>query len=89
MPERREGHFLPFLGAWRRKKFMNQVELAKVSGVSHSTIKYLEHEDQPHPANLSTIAKLAKALGIDPETLVTVDPGAVGMAPPSQESTAS
>ena len=52
----------------REAKFVTQVELAKKAGVSETTIVRLEAGT--HRPRISTIRKLAKALGVEPSELV-------------------
>jgi D-alanyl-D-alanine-carboxypeptidase/D-alanyl-D-alanine-endopeptidase len=55
------------LRAKRIEKFMSQAELADASGLSEAHVGRIErNEVEPH---LSTIRKLAKALGIEPSEL--------------------
>jgi transcriptional regulator with XRE-family HTH domain len=63
---------LPFLRAWRRKRFLSIRALQAASGVSTNTIILLE--SQRSLANPGTVGKLAKALDITPEELVYTDP---------------
>jgi serine-type D-Ala-D-Ala carboxypeptidase/endopeptidase len=56
------------LRAKRVEKFMSQAELADASGLSEAHVGRIErNEVEPH---LSTIRKLARALGIEPSELV-------------------
>ena len=52
----------------RETKFITQVELAQRSGVSETTIVRLEAGQ--HEPRISTIRKLAEALGVEPAELV-------------------
>jgi serine-type D-Ala-D-Ala carboxypeptidase/endopeptidase len=55
------------LRAKRIEKFMSQAELADASGLSEAHVGRIErNEVEPH---LSTIRKLANALGIEPSEL--------------------
>ena len=55
------------LRAKRVEKFMSQAELADASGLSEAHVGRIErNEVDPH---LSTIRKLARALGIEPSEL--------------------
>ncbi len=56
------------LRALRLAKFMTQQELAQQSGVSAWTISHLE--TGVGSCQVSTVRKLAKALGVQPVTLV-------------------
>lgn len=69
---------LPYLRSWRIHQLMSQDELAAKSGVAASTIIKLEREGSPHAANLSTVAKLATALGITRHQLVYEKPAEPG-----------
>jgi transcriptional regulator with XRE-family HTH domain len=64
---------LPYLRAWRESKFVSRDELAAKSGVSKSTIVRLEINGG-QGAILSTVGKLAVALGITREQLVRQNP---------------
>jgi transcriptional regulator with XRE-family HTH domain len=56
------------LRAKRVEKFMSQAELADASSLSEAHVGRIErNEVEPH---LSTIRKLARALGIEPSELV-------------------
>ena len=57
------------LREWRLRKVMTQEELAKLSGVTEATISRLESGQ--HEARISTVRKLAAALGIEPHALVS------------------
>ena len=48
----------------REGKFISQVDLAKLSGVTPATISRIE--SGKHKPRFVTIRKLAKALGVDP-----------------------
>jgi transcriptional regulator with XRE-family HTH domain len=56
------------LRAWRLRKVITQEELAQRSGVAEATISRIESGIQE--ARISTIRKLAAALGIDPQELI-------------------
>lgn len=64
------------LREWRDSRYLSQAQLAKESGVSVATIKYLESRSakNKHPASAATLSKLAKALGVSPQTLVAMPP---------------
>jgi len=52
----------------RIERFMSQADLSRVAGVSPAHLGRLErNEREPH---LSTIRKIAEALGVDPTELV-------------------
>ena len=61
----------PALRRVRQAKFLSQRILAKEAGVDHSTIYRLERGGQQ--ATLTTIQKLATALGVEPGELVIRD----------------
>jgi DNA-binding XRE family transcriptional regulator len=65
---------LQYLRAWRLAKLLSQDELVARSGVAKSTIVKLETRRQR--ANLATVGRLAKALGIAREQLVYEAPPA-------------
>ena len=52
----------------RTRRLMTQEELAERAGVSHSTVVNIER-DQAEP-HFRTIRKLAKALDVDPTSLL-------------------
>jgi transcriptional regulator with XRE-family HTH domain len=52
----------------RIKRFMSQAELSKAAGVSPAHLGRIERNE--HDPHLSTIRKIAKALGVDPSELV-------------------
>ena len=52
----------------RESKFLSQVELSKLSGISRVTIARIETGEN---ARGSTVRKLAEALGVEPSQLVT------------------
>lgn len=56
------------LREWRLAKVMTQEELAQKSGVGEVTISRIETGQ--HEARISTVRKLATALGIEPQQLV-------------------
>jgi transcriptional regulator with XRE-family HTH domain len=53
----------------RQRKLLTQAELAQQSGVTEVTINRLENGQ--HQARYSTIKRLAEALGVDPQELLT------------------
>lgn len=61
---------VPKLQLALRRKFWTKAQLAKKAGVSVSTVQRTFETGSAHPR---TIEKLAKALEVDPESLV-VDP---------------
>ena len=56
------------LREWRLRKVMTQEELSQLSGVTEATISRLESGQ--HEARISTVRKLAAALGIEPQALI-------------------
>jgi transcriptional regulator with XRE-family HTH domain len=60
---------LPNLRRARLRRALSQRDLAKASGVSQSTVQYLE-AGRPPGAIPSTVRKLAGALGIEPHELM-------------------
>jgi transcriptional regulator with XRE-family HTH domain len=52
----------------RIERFMSQAELSKAAGVSPAHLGRIERNE--HDPHLSTIRKIAKALGVDPSELV-------------------
>lgn len=60
------GVYVPGLLAARKRRLWTQEELARESGVARNTIARLELGDS---AALSTVRRLAAALGAEPEAL--------------------
>jgi predicted transcriptional regulator len=56
----------------RNERFLSQRDLARKAGVSPTTIMHLETGESVDP-RLSTVRKVAEALGIDPNSLVDRD----------------
>ncbi len=56
----------------RNERFLSQRDLAQRAGVSPTTIMHLETGESADP-RLSTVRKVAEALGVDPNTLVDRD----------------
>jgi transcriptional regulator with XRE-family HTH domain len=52
----------------RIERFMSQAELSQVAGVSPAHLGRIERNE--HDPHLSTIRKIAEALGVDPSALV-------------------
>jgi transcriptional regulator with XRE-family HTH domain len=52
----------------RIKRFMSQAELSKAAGVSPAHLGRIERNE--HDPHLSTIRKIAEALGVNPSELV-------------------
>ena len=67
---------MKFVGAklrrLREERFISQRDLAKRAEVSPTTILHLEKGENPNP-RLSTVRKIAEALGIDPNELIERD----------------
>jgi transcriptional regulator with XRE-family HTH domain len=65
-----------FIGAklrrLREEQFVSQRDLAKRAEMSPTTILHLETGENPNP-RLSTVRKIAEALGVDPNELVERD----------------
>ena len=59
----------PRLRELRERAFLTQAELAEKSGVSEGTINRIELGR--HSPRISTIRRLAQALGVSPEELVS------------------
>ena len=62
---------VPRLREARERAFLTQAELAEKSGVAETTINRLENGH--HGARISTVRKLAAALGVAPAELVEGD----------------
>jgi transcriptional regulator with XRE-family HTH domain len=71
---------LPFLRDWRLARYLTQDEFATLAGVAKSTIYKLEAGR--NSANLGTVGRLAKALGVERSQLVREQPPEVH--PPSE-----
>jgi transcriptional regulator with XRE-family HTH domain len=72
MAEYVRGRPLPHLKAWRMNKLMAQNELAERSGLAKSTLARAERGDEV--VNFANIRKLAEALGISAEELLSPAP---------------
>ncbi|HEV2125171.1 MAG TPA: helix-turn-helix transcriptional regulator [Chloroflexota bacterium] len=59
---------LPRLRAVRERKLMTQAELAACAGIQRVTVNRIERGSTQ--ARISTVRKLAAALGVDPEALM-------------------
>lgn len=57
----------PKLKELREKAFLTQAELAAKAGLTEATVNSLERDKQE--ARISTVRKLAEALGVKPEEL--------------------
>ncbi len=68
----RERAAIPYLKAWRLSRLLSAKELADAVKVTEQTIYRLERPDQP--ANILTVRKIAKALGISYEQLLHEEP---------------
>ena len=55
----------------RQSRAMTQAELAKAAGIRQGTVSLLEQDDRTSPARMSTVRKLADALGIDPSEIIS------------------
>jgi transcriptional regulator with XRE-family HTH domain len=62
---------LPRLRAVRQARLQTQLDLSREAGVSHMTIRRVEHG---YPARYETVRKLAAALGVEPEVLLGLAP---------------
>lgn len=71
-PMATRGSTLPNLRRLRIARLMTQEVLAKASGISRGTIARIENDAKP--AELSTVRKLAAALGVEASALMA--PGA-------------
>ena len=65
------GSPLPNLRRLRIARLMTQEALATASGISRNTIARIENDAKP--AELSTVGKLAAALGVEASTLMARD----------------
>lgn len=74
---------LDHLREWRHFCLLSQDELAESSGVAKSTISNLENGN--HSANLATVGRLARGLGITRQALLSPPPEAESL-PTSSES---
>ena len=72
---------LPSLKRIRLKRLSSQADLAAATDLTETTISRIEHG---HPARLSTIRKLARALWVEPEELMKDE----DLAPGQQEAAA-
>ena len=60
---------LPGLAAHRRRKALTQRQLSELAGVAHTTVQQIESAKRGgYPR---TIRRLAAALGVDPEDLIS------------------
>ena len=73
MAEYVRGKALPYLKAWRMHKLMGQAELARVAGVTKGTMARAERGDEV--VSFANIRKIAEALGISTDDLLSKDPG--------------
>ena len=63
---------VPNLRQVRERRLLTQADLAERSGVAETTINRLENGH--HQARISTVRKLAEALGVDPAELMESEP---------------
>ena len=68
---RAAGIKLPYLRAWREWRALKQEELAKLAGITETTISRVENG---MPARIDTIGKLADALKVERERLIRAQP---------------
>ncbi len=68
MAEKTRGLPLPYLKAWRIKKFLGQSELADRAGLARPTVTRAERGDEV--VSFANIRKLAAVLGIRPDDLL-------------------
>jgi transcriptional regulator with XRE-family HTH domain len=59
------------IARWRKRKNLGQEELAAAAGVSQATISRVEKQEQT--ANIKTLAKIARALGVGLSELVPAE----------------
>jgi transcriptional regulator with XRE-family HTH domain len=71
MTARQSDEKLEYLRAWRAYKGLTQVQLAKAAGIAVGTVRRVEGGES---ANILTVAKLAKALGVSARQLREEDP---------------
>jgi transcriptional regulator with XRE-family HTH domain len=64
---------VPHLRAWREHRLLTRAQLADKSGVSEAGIEKLE-SGRAAGARFTTVVKLAQALGVTTETLLTTSP---------------
>lgn len=72
MAEKARGLALPYLRAWRVKKFIGQTELAEKTGLARATVTRADRGDEV--VSFANIRKLAEALGITPDELLKSPP---------------
>lgn len=72
MAEYVRGRPLPHLKAWRLKRFIGQAELARLAGLSKSTLARAERGDEV--VSFANIRKLAEALAISADELLNTAP---------------
>jgi transcriptional regulator with XRE-family HTH domain len=73
MAEKMRGLPLPYLKAWRIKKFIGQGELADMAKLARATVTRAERGDEV--VSFANIRKLAEALGITPDQLLKAPDG--------------
>jgi transcriptional regulator with XRE-family HTH domain len=52
------------------EKFLDRSELAEMAGLDPRTVQGFENDEWPGGSRLSTIRKLAEALGVDPREII-------------------
>lgn len=72
MAEYVRGKPLPHLKAWRMHKLMGQAELARAAGVTKGTMARAERGDEV--VSFANIRKIAEALGISTDELLSKEP---------------
>jgi transcriptional regulator with XRE-family HTH domain len=72
VPKQVRGTALPYLRLWRKAKGYSVRELGELSGVQYSQISRIENANQH--VTPQTIKKLADALSITREELITQEP---------------
>ncbi len=76
MAEYVRGRPLPHLKAWRMHMLLGQAELARKVGLSKGTLARAERGDEV--VSFANIRKLAEALGISTDELLTKEPDGEG-----------
>jgi transcriptional regulator with XRE-family HTH domain len=70
-PKIGRGVLVPRLRYWRERAALNQRELAHVAGISESVVSKLEASPTERNADMATLRKLARALGVEPAALMS------------------
>ncbi len=73
MAQRPSDTLLPYLQGWRAEQGMTQRQLAEKAGITSSTVYRAERGEA---INITSVAKLARALGISVRDLRDTDPSA-------------